>query len=231
MMETPTNASIAPNNGSVRVETIPLDSLRCYQSINPKMYMGVAKGSAFLLACGLVCAVWALLIYSLFDSSFWGRKLLTQLSQGAEVTIGMLIFFSTPFCLIAISCFFGITKNFVLWVRTCVMVSKKKLIFGDGYVKIFVALSGVNYQQAKYLVFDMDGISEDDNHICFTKPMFNLNDLQFRAFFGRHQFINLTDDEITDYGRRFKKLYYEPFLNSYIYGRDEQIFYRNGLFE
>ena len=111
------------------------------------------------------------------------------------------------------------------------MVSEKKLIFGDGYVKIFVALSGVNYRQAKYLVFDMDGISEDDNHICFTKPMFNLNDLQFRAFFGRHQFITLTDDEIVDYGRRVKKLYYEPFLNSYIYGRDEPIFYRNGLFE
>ena len=231
MMETPTNASIVPNNGSVRVETIQIDSLRFYQSINPKMYIGVAKGSAFLLACGLVCALWALLIYSLFDSSFWGRELLAQLSQGAEVAIGMLILFSTPFCLIAISCFFGITKNFVLWTRTCVMVSEQKLIFGDGYVKIFVALSGVNYRQAKYLVFYMDGISEDDNHICFTKPMFNLNDLQFRAFFGQHQFINLTDDEITDYGRRFKKLYYEPFLNSYIYGRDEQIFYRNGLFE
>lgn len=231
MMETPTSANIAPNKGSVRVETVPVDSLRCYQSMNPKMYMGVAKGSAFLLGCGLPCVVWALLICSLFDSSFWGRELLNQFSKGAEVAIGMLIFFSTPFCLIAISCFFGITKNFVIWIRTCVMILEKKLIFGDGYVKIFVALSGVNYQQAKYLVFDMEGISEDDNHICFTKPMFNLNDLQFRAFFGRHQFINLTDDEITDYVRRSKKFYYEPFLNSYIYGRDEPIFYRNGLFE
>lgn len=230
-METPTNANIAPNKGSVRIETVPIDSLRCYQSMNPKMYIGVAKGAAFLLACGLVCALWALLIYSLFDSSFWGRELLNQLSKGAEVATYMLIFFSTPFCLIAISCFFGITKNFVLWIRTCVMISDKKLIFGDGYVKIFVPLSGVNYQQAKYLVFDMDGISEDDNHICFTKPMFNLNDLQFRAFFGRHQFINLTDDEITDYVRRSKKFYYEPFLNSYIYGRDQPIFYRNALFQ
>ena len=230
-METPTNANIAPNKGSVRVETVPVDSLRCYQSMNSKMYIGVAKGSAFLLACGLACVVWALLIYSLFDSSFWGRELLNQFSKGAEVATYMLIFFSTPFWLIAISCFFGITKNFVLWIRTCVMVSKKKLIFGNGYVKIFVALSGVNYQQAKYLVFDVDGVSEGDNHICFTKPMFNLNDLQFQAFFGRYQFINLTNDEITDYGRRFKKLYYEPFLNSYIYGRDEPIFYRNGLFE
>lgn len=93
MRETPTNASIAPNNGAVRVETVPIDSLSFYQSINPKMYMGVAKGSVFLLACGLVCALWALLIYSLFDSSFWGRELLAQLSQGAEVTIGMPIFF------------------------------------------------------------------------------------------------------------------------------------------
>lgn len=183
-METPTGLNVASEDRYVRVETVPLDSLRCYQSINPKMYMGVAKGSAFLLACGIVCALWALLIYSLFDSSFWGRELLNQLSKGAEVTIGMLIFFSTPFCLIAISCFFGITKNFVLWIRTCVMVSEKKLIFGDDYVKIFVALSGVDYRQAKYLVFDMDGISEDDNHICSTKPMFNLNDLQFRAFLG-----------------------------------------------
>lgn len=230
-METPTDVNIDPNKGSVRVETVPVDSLRCYQSMNSKMYMGIIKGATFLLACGLVCTLWALLIYSLFDSSFWGRELLTKLTQGTEVTIDMLIFFSIPFCLIAISCFFGITKNFVLWIRTCVMVSEKKLIFGDGYVKIFVALSGVNCQQAKYLVFDMDGISEDDNLICFTKPMFNLNDLQFRAFFGRYQFINLTDDEIVDYGRRFKKLYYEPFLNSYIYGRDEPIFYRNGLFE
>lgn len=230
-METPTGLNVASEDRYVRVETVPLDSLRCYQSINPKMYMGVAKGSAFLLACGIVCALWALLIYSLFDSSFWGRELLNQFSKGAEVATYMLIFFSTPFCLIAISCFFGITKNFVLWIRTCVMVSEKKLIFGDGYVKIFVALSGVDYQQAKYLVFDMDDISEDDNHICFTKPMFNLNDLQFRAFFGRHQFINLTDDEIVDYGRRSKKLYYEPFLNSYIYGRDEPIFYRNDLFQ
>lgn len=230
-MEIPTNASMAPNKGAVRVETVPVDSLRCYQSMNPKMYMGVAKGSAFLLACGLVCALWALLIYSLFDSSFWGRELLNQFSKGAEVATYMLIFFSTPFCLIAISYFFGITKNFVLWIRTCVMVSEKKLIFGDGYVKVFVALSGVDYQQAKYLVFDMDGISEDDNHICFTKPMFNLNDLQFQAFFERYQFINLTDDEIIDYGRRSKKLYYEPFLNSYIYGRNEPIFYRNALFE
>lgn len=231
MTETPTNTSIAPNNGYVGVETVPLDSLRCYQSINPKMYMGVAKGSAFLLACVLVCALWALLIYSLFDSSFWGRELLNQLSKGAEVATYMLIFFSTPFCLIAISCFFGITKNFVFWIRTCVMISDKELIFGDGYVKIFVALSGINCQQAKYLVFDMDGISEDDNHICFTKPMFNLNDLQFRAFFGWHQFINITDDEITDYVRRSKKFYYEPFLNSYIYGRDQPIFYRNALFQ
>lgn len=93
MTETPTNTSIAPNNGYVGVETVPLDSLRCYQSINPKMYMGVAKGSAFLLACGLVCALWALLIYSLFDSSFWGRELLNQLSKGAEVATYMLIFF------------------------------------------------------------------------------------------------------------------------------------------
>lgn len=230
-MEIPTNASMAPNKGAVRVETVPVDSLRCYQSMNPKMYIGVAKGSAFLLACGLVCALWALLIYSLFDSAFWGRELLNQLDNEIAYAVGVLLFLSIPFCLVAILFFFGLMLGFIVWIRTCIMVSKKKLIFGDGYVKIFVALSGVDYRQAKYLVFDMDGISEDDNHICFTKPMFNLNDLQFRAFFGRHQFINLTDNEITDYGRRFKKLYYESFLNSYIYGRDEPIFYRNGLFE
>lgn len=220
-----------PDNKSARVETVPVDVAMYSNNINPKMYIGVAKGSAFLLACGLVCALWALLIYSLFDSAFWGRELLNQLDNEIAYAVGVLLFLSIPFCLVAILFFFGLMLGFIVWIRTCIMVSKQKLIFGDGYVKIFVALSGVDYRQAKYLVFDMDGISKDDNHICFTKPMFNLNDLQFRAFFGRHQFINLTDNEITDYGRRFKKLYYEPFLNSYIYGRDEQIFYRNGLFE
>lgn len=231
MTETSTNANIAPNKGIVRVETAPIDSLRCHQSMNPKMYIGVAKGAAFLLAYGLVCTIWALLIYSLFDSAFWGRALLNQLDNGEAYAVGVLLFLSIPFCLVAILFFFGLMFGFMVWIRTCIMVSKQKLIFGDGYVKIFVALSGINYQQAKYLVFDMDGISEDDNHICFTKPMFNLNDLQFQAFFGRHQFINLTNDEITDYGRRYKKLYYEPFLNSYIYGRGESIFYRNDLFQ
>lgn len=213
-----------PDNKSARVETVPVDMAMYSNNINPKMYIGVAKGSAFLLACGLVCALWALLIYSLFDSAFWGRELLNQLDNEIAYAVGVLLFLSIPFCLVAILFFFGLMLGFIVWIRTCIMVSKQKLIFGDGYVKIFVALSGVDYRQAKYLVFDMDGISKDDNHICFTKPMFNLNDLQFRAFFGRHQFINLTDNEITDYGRRFKKLYYEPFLNSYIYGRDEQIF-------
>ena len=230
-MKTSAGTNIPPDNKSARVETTPVDMAMYSNHINPKMYMGVAKGSAFLLACGLVCALWALLIYSLFDSSFWGRELLNQLDNEIAYAVGVLLFLSIPFCLVAILFFFGLMLGFIVWIRTCIMVSKKKLIFGNGYVKIFVALSGVNYQQAKYLVFDMDGISEDDNHICFTKPMFNLNDLQFRAFFGRHQFINLTDNEITDYGRRFKKLYYESFLNSYIYGRDEPIFYRNGLFE
>lgn len=230
-MKTSAGTNIPPDNKSARVETAPVDMAMYSNHINPKMYMGVAKGSAFLLACGLVCALWALLIYSLFDSSFWGRELLNQLDNEIAYAVGVLLFLSIPFCLVAILFFFGLMLGFIVWIRTCIMVSKKKLIFGNGYVKIFVALSGVNYQQAKYLVFDMDGISEDDNHICFTKPMFNLNDLQFRAFFGRHQFVNLTDDEITDYGRRFKKLYYESFLNSYIYGRDEPIFYRNGLFE
>lgn len=220
-----------PDNKSARVETVPVDMAMYSNHINSKMYIGVAKGSAFLLACGLVCALWALLIYSLFDSAFWGRELLNQLDNEIAYAVGVLLFLSIPFCLVAILFFFGLMLGFIVWIRTCIMVSKKKLIFGNGYVKIFVALSGVNYQQAKYLVFDVDGVSEGDNHICFTRPMFNLNDLQFRAFFGRHQFINLTDDEITDYGRRFKKLYYEPFLNSYIYGRDEPIFYRNGLFE
>lgn len=220
-----------PDNKSARVETVPVDMAMYSNNINPKMYIGVAKGSAFLLACGLVCALWALLIYSLFDSAFWGRELLNQLDNEIAYAVGVLLFLSIPFCLVAILFFFGLMLGFIVWIRTCIMVSKQKLIFGDGYVKIFVALSGVDYRQAKYLVFDMDGISKDDNHICFTKPMFNLNDLQFRAFFGRHQFINLTDDEIIDYGRRVKKLYYEPFLNSYIYGRDEPIFYRNGLFE
>lgn len=230
-MKTSAGTNIHPDNKSTRVETVPVDMAMCSNHINPKMYIGVAKGSAFLLACGLVCALWALLIYSLFDSAFWGRELLNQLDNEIAYAVGVLLFLSIPFCLVAILFFFGLMLGFIVWIRICIMVSKKKLIFGDGYVKIFVALSGVNYQQAKYLVFDMDGISEDDNHICFTRPMFNLNDLQFRAFFGRYQFINLTDDEITDYGRRFKKLYYEPFLNSYIYGRDEPIFYRNGLFE
>lgn len=230
-MKTSAGANIHPDNKSARVETVPVDMAMYSNHINPKMYIGVAKGSAFLLACGLVCALWALLIYSLFDSAFWGRELLNQLDNEIAYAVGVLLFLSIPFCLVAILFFFGLMLGFIVWIRTCIMVSKKKLIFGDGYVKIFVALSGVDYRQAKYLVFDMDGISEDDNHICFTKPMFNLNDLQFRAFFGRHQFINLTDNEITDYGRRFKKLYYESFLNSYIYGRDEPIFYRNGLFE
>lgn len=230
-MKTSAGTNIPPDNKSARVETAPVDMAMYSNHINPKMYMGVAKGSAFLLACGLVCALWALLIYSLFDSSFWGRELLNQLDNEIAYAVGVLLFLSIPFCLVAILFFFGLMLGFIVWIRTCIMVLKKKLIFGNGYVKIFVALSGVNYQQAKYLVFDVDGVSEGDNHICFTRPMFNLNDLQFRAFFGRHQFINLTDDEITDYGRRFKKLYYEPFLNSYIYGRDEPIFYRNGLFE
>ena len=230
-MKTSAGTNMHPDNKSARVETVPVDMAMYSNHINPKMYIGVAKGSAFLLACGLVCALWALLIYSLFDSAFWGRELLNQLDNEIAYAVGVLLFLSIPFCLVAILFFFGLMLGFIVWIRTCIMVSKQKLIFGDGYVKIFVALSGVDYRQAKYLVFDMDGISKDDNHICFTKPMFNLNDLQFRAFFGRHQFINLTDDEIIDYGRRFKKLYYEPFLNSYIYGRDEQIFYRNGLFE
>lgn len=230
-MKTSAGTNIPPDNKSARVETTPVDMAMYSNHINPKMYMGVAKGSAFLLACGLVCALWALLIYSLFDSAFWGRELLNQLDNEIAYAVGVLLFLSIPFCLVAILFFFGLMLGVIVWIRTCIMVSKKKLIFGNGYVKIFVALSGVNYQQAKYLVFDVDGVSEGDNHICFTRPMFNLNDLQFRAFFGRYQFINLTDDEITDYGRRFKKLYYEPFLNSYIYGRDEPIFYRNGLFE
>lgn len=230
-MKTSAGTNIHPDNKSARVETVPVDMAKYSNHINPKMYIGVAKGSAFLLACGLVCALWALLIYSLFDSAFWGRELLNQLDNEIAYAVGVLLFLSIPFCLVAILFFFGLMFGFIVWIRTCVMVSKKKLIFGNGYVKIFVALSGVNYQQAKYLVFDVDGVSESDNHICFTRPMFNLNDLQFRAFFGRYQFINLTNDEITDYGRRFKKLYYEPFLNSYIYGRDEPIFYRNGLFE
>jgi len=230
-MKTSAGTNMHPDNKSARVETVPVDMAMYSNHINPKMYIGVAKGSAFLLACGLVCALWALLIYSLFDSAFWGRELLNQLDNGEAYAVGVLLVLSIPFCLVAILFFFGLMLGFIVWIRTCIMVSKQKLIFGDGYVKIFVALSGVDYRQAKYLVFDMDGISKDDNHICFTKPMFNLNDLQFRAFFGRHQFINLTDNEIVDYGRRFKKFYYEPFLNSYIYGRDEQIFYRNGLFE
>ena len=230
-MKTSAGTNIHPDNKSARVETVPVDMAKYSNHINPKMYIGVAKGSAFLLACGLVCALWALLIYSLFDSAFWGRELLNQLDNEIAYAVGVLLFLSIPFCLVAILFFFGLMFGFIVWIRTCVMVSKKKLIFGNGYVKIFVALSGVNYQQAKYLVLDMDGISEDDNQICFTRPMFNLNDLQFRAFFGRYQFINLTNDEITDYGRRFKKLYYEPFLNSYIYGRGESIFYRNALFE
>lgn len=230
-MKTSAGTNIHPDNKSARVETVPVDMAMYSNHINPKMYIGVAKGSAFLLACGLVCALWALLIYSLFDSAFWGRELLNQLDNEIAYAVGVLLFLSIPFCLVAILFFFGLMLGFIVWIRICIMVSKQKLIFGDGYVKIFVALSGVDYRQAKYLVFDMDGISKDDNHICFTKPMFNLNDLQFRAFFGRHQFINLTDNEITDYGHRFKKLYYEPFLNSYIYDRDEQIFYRNGLFE
>lgn len=230
-MKTSAGTNIHHDNKSARVETVPVDMAMYSNHINPKMYIGVAKGSAFLLACGIVCALWALLIYSLFDSAFWGRELLNQLDNEIAYAVGVLLFLSIPFCLVAILFFFGLMHGFIVWIRTCIMVSKKKLIFGDGYVKIFVALSGVNYQQAKYLVFDMDGISEDDNHICFTKPMFNLNNLQFQSFFGRHQFINLTDDEIVYYGRRFKKLYYESFLNSYIYGRDEPIFYRNGLFE
>lgn len=230
-METSTDLNIAPDHKSARVETVPVDAAIDSQHINPKMCIGIIKGAAFLLAYGLVCTIWTLLIYSLFDSSFWGRELLNQLDNGEAYAVGVLLVLSIPFCLVAILFFFGLILGFMVWVRTCIMVSKKRLIFGNGYVKIFVALSDVNYQQAKYLVFDVDGVSEDDNHICFTKPMFNLNDLQFRAFFGRHQFINLTDNEIVDYGRRFKKFYYEPFLNSYIYGRDEPIFYRNALFE
>ena len=231
MMETPTNASMTPNSGSVGVETVLVDPVLFSKHINSKMYIGIIKGASFLLGYALACVIWVLLIYSLFASAFWGRELLNQLDNEIAYAVGVLLFLSIPFCLVAILFFFGLMLGFIVWIRTCIMVSRKKLIFGNGYVKIFVSLSGVNYQQAKYLVFDVDGVSEGDNHICFTKPMFNLNDLQFRAFFGRYQFINLTDDEIVDYGRRFKKLYYEPFLNSYIYGRDEPIFYRNGLFE
>lgn len=230
-MDTPTNVNTDSTKGAVRIETVPAETVLFSQHINPRMYIGIIKGVAFLLVYGLACAIWVLLIYSLFDSAFWGRELLNNLDNGIAFGLGLLLPISIPFCVVAILFFFGLILGFIVWIRTCIMVSKKKLIFGNGYVKIFVALSGVNYQQAKYLVFDVDGVSEGDNHICFTKPMFNLNDLQFRTFFGRHQFINLTDDEITDYGRRFKKLYYEPFLNSYIYGRDEPIFYRNGLFE
>lgn len=227
-METPTDLNIAPDHKSARVETVPVDAAIYPQHINPKMCIGIIKGEAFLLAYGLVCTIWTLLIYSLFDSSFWGRELLNQLDNGEAYTVGVLLLLSVPFCLVAILFFFGLILGFMVWVRTCIMVSKKRLIFGNGYVKIFVALSGVNYQQAKYLVFDMDGVSENDNHICFTRPMFNLNDLQFQAFFKS---INLTDNEIASYGRRFKKIYYMSFLNSYIYGRDEPIFYRNALFE
>lgn len=230
-MDTPTNVNTDSTKGAVRIETVPAETVLFSQHINPRMYIGIIKGVAFLLVYGLACAIWVLLIYSLFDSAFWGRELLNNLDNGIAFGLGLLLPISIPFCIVAILFFFGLILGFIVWIRTCIMVSKKKLIFGNGYVKIFVALSGVNYQQAKYLVFDVDGVSEGDNHICFTKPMFNLNDLQFRTFFGRHQFINLTDDEITDYGRRIKKLYYEPFLNSYIYGRDEPIFYRNGLFE
>lgn len=227
-MKTSAGANIHPDNKSARVETVPVDAAIYSQHINPKMCIGIIKGAAFLLAYGLVCALWALLIYSLFDSAFWGRELLNQLDNGEAYTVGVLLLLSVPFCLVAILFFFGLILGFMVWVRTCIMVSKKRLIFGNGYVKIFVALSGVNYQQAKYLVFDMDGVSENDNHICFTRPMFNLNDLQFQAFFKS---INLTDNEIASYGRRFKKIYYMSFLNSYIYGRDEPIFYRNALFE
>ena len=230
-MDTPTNVNTDSTKGAVRIETVPAETVLFSQHINPRMYIGIIKGVAFLLVYGLACAIWVLLIYSLFDSAFWGRELLNNLDNGIAFGLDLLLPISIPFCVVAILFFFGLILGFIVWIRTCIMVLKKKLIFGNGYVKIFVALSGVNYQQAKYLVFDVDGVSEGDNHICFTKPMFNLNDLQFRTFFGRHQFINLTDDEITDYGRRFKKLYYEPFLNSYIYGRDEPIFYRNGLFE
>ena len=183
-MKTSAGTNIHPDNKSARVETVPVDMAKYSNHINPKMYIGVAKGSAFLLACGLVCALWALLIYSLFDSAFWGRELLNQLDNEIAYAVGVLLFLSIPFCLVAILFFFGLMFGFIVWIRTCVMVSKKKLIFGNGYVKIFVALSGVNYQQAKYLVFDVDGVSEGDNHICFTRPMFNLNDLQFRAFLG-----------------------------------------------
>lgn len=227
-MDTPTNVNADSTKGTVRIETVPAETVLFSQHINPRMYIGIIKGVSFLLAYGLVCTIWALLIYSLFDSAFWGRALLNQLDNGEAYAVGSLLFLSIPFCLVAILFFFGLILGFMVWIRTCIMVSKKKLIFGNGYVKIFVALSGVNYQQAKYLVFDVDGVSEDDNHICFTRPMFNLNDLQFQAFF---KFINLTDDEIASYGRRFKKIYYMSFLNSYIYGRDEPIFYRNGLFE
>lgn len=229
--ETPTDVNIDPDYRSVRVETVPVDMAMYSKHTNPKMYIGIIKGVSFLLVYGLVCTIWALLIYSLFDSAFWGRALLNQLDSREAYAVGVLLFLSIPFCLVAILFFFGLILGFMVWVRTCNMVSKKSLIFGDSYVKILVALSGVNYQQAKYLVFDVDGVSEDDNHICFTRPMFNLNDLQFQTFFRFPQFINLTDNEIASYGRRFKKIYYMSFLNSYIYGRDEPIFYRNALFE
>ncbi len=230
-MDTPTNVNTNSTKGTVRIEAVPAETVLFSQHINPRMYIGIIKGVSFLLAYGLVCTIWALLIYSLFDSAFWGRALLNQLDNGEAYAVGSLLFLSIPFCLVAILFFFGLMFGFMVWIRTCIMISKKRLIFGNGYMKIFVSLSGVNYQQAKYLIFDVEGVSEDDNHICFTKPMFNLNDLQFQAFFGRYQFVNLTDDEIVDYGCRFKNLYYEPFLNSYIYGRDEPIFYRNALFE
>lgn len=182
-METPTDVNIDPDYRSARVETVPVNMAMYSKRINPKMYIGIIKGVSFLLAYGLVCTIWALLIYSLFDSAFWGRALLNQLDNREAYAVGSLLFLSIPFCLVAILFFFGLMFGFMVWIRTCVMISKKRLIFGNGYVKIFVSLSGVNYQQAKYLVFDVEGVSEGDNHICFTRPMFNLNDLQFRAFF------------------------------------------------
>lgn len=107
-METPTNANIAPNKGSVRIETVPIDSLRCYQSMNPKMYIGIIKGVAFLLVYGLACAIWVLLIYSLFDSAFWGRELLNNLDNGIAFGLGILLPISIPFCVVAILFFLGL---------------------------------------------------------------------------------------------------------------------------
>ena len=114
IMDTPTNVNTDSTKGAVRIETVPAETVLFSQHINPRMYIGIIKGVAFLLVYGLACAIWVLLIYSLFDSAFWGRELLNNLDNGIAFGLGLLLPISIPFCIVAILFFFGLILGFIV---------------------------------------------------------------------------------------------------------------------